>query len=181
MINQPNVEVRETKEENLEQIQALWNDGDVMKFVGFPDGLKETREGMEKWYSSIKKSRPRCNHYSVFADGIGYCGETFYCIDEEHENHASLDIKLFSKARGKGIAVAALSYAIEQAFLNGAKAVWVDPNPANEKALALYNRLGFIRKEMPDYLKEEDMDFCPVYMELAKEQWKTIIKEKKKS
>ena len=37
-----------------------------------------------------------------------YCGESFYQIDYNHENSASLDIKLFTYARGKGIASIAL-------------------------------------------------------------------------
>ena len=121
-----------------------------------------------------KKNRPRINHYSIYTDDISYCGEAFYEIDTEHGNAASLDIKLLPKARGKGIAANALTHAIAKAFENGAEKVWVDPNPANEKALALYNRLGFVRKEMPDYLKENEMegvDFIPVYMEIDKEHW----------
>lgn len=164
------IDIRETNKEELENVLALWNDGDVMKFVGFPNGFGETMDGMKNWYKHIEEGRPICNHYSIYMSDLGYCGESSYCIDKKHSNLASLDIKLFSKARGKGIATESLSYAIEQAFANGAEKVWVDPNPENAKALALYNRLGFVKKEMPDYLKEieEDGNFTPVYMELCK-------------
>ena len=30
----------------LVNVKQLWADGDVMKFVGFPNGLHETDEGM---------------------------------------------------------------------------------------------------------------------------------------
>ena len=82
-----------------------------------------------------------------------------------------MDIKLFRFARGKGIATKALSYVIEEAFRNGAETVWVDPRPANSKALALYRRLGFIRKEMPEHviaLGEDPDEF--VYLELARKK-----------
>ena len=158
--------VLETNEKNLANVQRLWADGDVMQFVGFPEGLYQTDEQMRSWYGWISASRPGVNHYSVFEDGV-YCGESFYSIDPEHGNSAALDIKLFRFARGRGIASKALSYAMEEAFLHGAERVWVDPNPENAKAIALYERLGFERKPMPEYLRE-DGEPKSIYMELTK-------------
>ena len=158
-----NIKVIETKEVDLKNILTLWADGDVMKFVGFPNGLKETMENLNKWYKWIEKSRPNTNHYSIY-NGDEYCGESFYSIDNERDNIASLDIKLFEHARGKGIASFALNHAIQEAFKNGASRVWVDPNPNNIKAILLYERLGFVRKPIPDYIKEEDGPDI-VYME----------------
>ena len=132
------ITIKETTAKELDNVKALWADGDVMKFVGFPDGLLQTDDEMKARLDWIESQRPQVNHYSIF-DGSVYCGETFYSIDSKHGNNASMDIKLFGFARGKGIAAKALSYAIEQAFENGAEKVWVDPNPNNEKALALYD------------------------------------------
>ena len=159
------ITVRETTANDLANVKQLWADGDVMKFVGFPEGLHETDERMNKWFARISSSRPTVNHFSIFDDAV-YCGEAFYAIDVKHDNSASLDIKLFSFARGKGIATTALSYAIEEAFRNGAAKVWVDPNPDNAKAIALYERLGFARKPMPEYLIEDE-GITSIYMELA--------------
>ena len=156
--------IRETTANDLAHVKQLWADGDVMKFVGFPEGLQETDENLKRWLTRIAASRPNTNHYSVFEDDV-YCGETFYSIDPNHGHSAALDIKLFSFARGRGIATAALSFAIREAAKNGAKTVWVDPNPANTKAIALYERLGFLRKPMPDYLLSEE-GLSSVYMEL---------------
>ena len=122
---------------------------------------------MKGWFRWIESNRPGLNHYSIFEDG-NYCGESFYEIDEEHQS-AALDIKLFGFARGRGIATAGLSYAIEEAFLNGAKTVWVDPNPGNTKAIALYKRLGFRQKAFPEYLTSEDEEQNSIYMELRKD------------
>lgn len=167
------ITIQETTRDDLLNIQALWADGDVMKFVGFPEGLHETLENLERWLKRIESRRPMVNHYSVYEDGV-YCGEAFYSIDVAHGSSAAMDIKLFRHARGRGIAAKALSHAIDAAFANGAKCVWVDPNPANMKAIALYERLGFVRKPMPDYLIEDDhliVDGEPVsaiYMELTR-------------
>lgn len=157
------IKICETTKKDIVFVQRLWADGDVMKFVGFPDGLYETDEQMQDWYKWISSERTFVNHYCIFDDDV-YCGETFYKIDTEHDNSAALDIKLFAFARGKGIASKALSFAIDEAFKNGAKRVWVDPNPENEKAIALYKKLGFVEKEMPAYLAEEN-EFVSVYME----------------
>ncbi len=158
------ITVQETTANDLAHVKQLWADGDVMKFVGFPEGLQETDERMQKWFSRIVSSRPTTNHFSIFDHDI-YCGEAFFAIDEKHGSSAALDIKLFPFARGKGIATTALTYAIEEAFKNGAKKVWVDPNPDNVKAIALYERLGFERKPMPEYLIEDGC-VTSIYMEL---------------
>ncbi|MBO4392298.1 MAG: GNAT family N-acetyltransferase [Clostridia bacterium] len=164
----PALSINETTADDLENIRQLWADGEVMRFVGFPDGLHKNSEEMKSWYKWIESSRPLINHYSVFENGI-YCGEAFYEIDENHGNSAALDIKLHTFARGRGIAAKALSFAIKEAFKHGAKRVWVDPNPDNKKAIALYEKLGFRAKAMPGYLCENGDVPSSVYMEICKE------------
>ncbi|MBQ7445119.1 MAG: GNAT family N-acetyltransferase [Clostridia bacterium] len=163
------VEIRETTKADLKDVQRLWADGDVMKFVGFPDGLRNTDEEMEDWYGWIDAGRPLINHFSVFENGV-YSGESFYEISREHGNYAAVDIKLFGFARGRGIAAKALSFAVNEAFRNGAEKVWVDPNPENAKAIALYKRLGFEKKERPSFTVSSDWAPSSVYMELGKEK-----------
>ena len=161
------VTIQETTRNDLQKIKTLWADGDVMNFVGFPEGLQESDESMERWLVRLDAARPRSNHYSVYEDGV-YCGESFYSIDPDHDGSAALDIKLFAAARGRGIATQALRHAIDAAFANGAQRVWVDPNPANTKAVALYERLGFERKPMPEYLIEPGEPCTSIYMELKR-------------
>ena len=161
------IEIKETTLADLKNIQRLWADGDVMRFVGFPEGLHESDEDLRAWIGHLSSARPRVNHWSVYEDGV-YCGETNYCIDPE-TGTASLDIKLFKSARGRGIATKALSHAIEEAFRNGAETVWVDPAPENAKAIALYTRLGFTQKEMPAHIIAQGEDpEANLYFELQK-------------
>ena len=161
------IEIKETNIKDIDNVQRLWADGDVMRFVGFPNGLHQTSEEMKGWFQWIESNRPVLNHYSIFENG-NYCGESFYEIDEEHQS-AALDIKLFGFAHGRGIATAGLSFAIKEAFRNGAEIVWVDPNPENTKAIALYKRLGFQQKAFPAYLISEDKEQNSIYMELCKD------------
>jgi len=158
-------EIRETTKCDFENLITLWNNGEVMFFVGFPDGLGITLEEMDEWLTWAINKPKRC-HYSIYAEEIGYCGETFYNVDFE-DGTACLDIKLLPAARGKGIAQTALKFAIDKAFdVGNAKRVYVDPHPNNHKAWALYEKLGFKSKPRPKYLDESD-----TYLEITKEEW----------
>lgn len=162
------ITIKETTIEDIKNVQRLWADGDVMRFVGFPDGLHETDEAMRQWFEWLSAARPTENHFSIYEDDV-YCGEASYSIDIDHGS-ASLDIKLFRSARGHGIATQALLYAIKEAFGNGAKKVWVDPDPENVKAIALYERLGFKQKDMPEHVIALGEDpTTNIYFELCKE------------
>ena len=150
----PDIEIRPSGEADLENIRRLWADGEVMKYVGFPDGLQQSMDEMEDWLAWIGSDRPTTDHFSIYS-GSDYCGESFFSIDPK-TGLAALDIKLFPAARGKGIASKALRYAIDRAFANGASKCYVDPDPENERALALYRRIGMTQKEMPEELADPD-------------------------
>lgn len=167
------VQIAPTTIADLPDLMELWNDGAVMGFVGFPDGLGATPESMDAWFRRLEANRRTglTEHFTIRHDG-DYCGEAYYSIDPDHGHLGTLDIKLTPAARGKGIGTAGLQRAIEDAFAQGATRVHVDPNPANAKALALYNRLGFQAVTPPPHVAASwsGMDFHPVYMELAPEQ-----------
>lgn len=163
------ITIKETAAEDIKNVQRLWADGDVMRFVGFPDGLHETDEAMQQFLERLEAARPEYeNHFSIYENGE-YCGETGYGLDKEHGS-AWLDVKLFGFARGRGIATKALSCAMEEAFRNGAETVWVDPDSQNAKAIALYERLGFKEKDMPEYVIALGEDPATnIYFELCRE------------
>lgn len=157
--------IRDTKKEDLSNIMELWNNGEVMYYVGFPNGLGVTLEQLEGWLDGVNQNELR-KHYSIYTEELGYCGETYYEIDTVHDL-ATLDIKLLPKAQGKGIANKALSYAIHQVFEHSlASRAYVEPNPENKKAWKLYDKLGFISKPRPDFLEAYD-----IYLEITKEVW----------
>lgn len=157
--------IRESSNEDLENILTLWNDGKVMSFVGFPEGLGVRMDKMVEWLSWAISKPTRC-HYSIYHEEIGYCGETFYNVNQEH-GIAALDIKLIPQARGKGIAEYSLRFAINQAFDQGnAKKVYVDPHSENKKAWKLYEKLGFSECPRPAFLEEWD-----TYLELSRDNW----------
>ena len=158
-----NITIKETSFEDLKNVMDLWNNGEVMFYVGFPTGLGVTFEQIERWLANTQQN-PFYKHFSVYTDELGYCGETCYDIDRVHDL-ASLDIKLLPKAQGKGIASYALSYAINQVFeLNLATKAYVEPTPANKKAWSLYKRIGFVSKPRPAFLEPYE-----TYLEITKD------------
>ncbi|PKO09872.1 MAG: GNAT family N-acetyltransferase [Chloroflexi bacterium HGW-Chloroflexi-2] len=162
---EPRIIIKETSKEDLLNIMSLWNNGEVMSFVGYPQGLGMTLPKLIDWLPWVISKPNRC-HYSIYQDEIGYCGETFYHVDEIYQT-AALDIKLLPEAQGKGIAEFALRFAIEQAFFQGkAKRVYVDPHPDNIKAWNLYRKLGFTSKARPEHLEQWD-----TYLEITREDW----------
>lgn len=163
---QGEISIRLTGTEDLEQVQRLWATPSVMHFVGFPEGLHETLDHLQNEWLPWVQQPPKRQHYCVYAEGVGYCGETYYNVDET--GLACMDIKLLDCARGKGIAYAALSHALNAAFrLGGAERAYVDPHPENKKALALYAALGFLPAQRPQHLEPWDS----TYFELSRENW----------
>lgn len=160
------IRIKETDQSDLPNIMQLWNNGQVMFYVGFPSGLGVTMERLQQWLEGINQDSSS-RHYSIYAQDIGYCGETFYRIDREHDL-ATLDIKLMPRAQGKGIAAYAFSHAIDQVFSNNlATKAYVDPHPKNRKAWALYAKLGFVSKPRPAFLPKG-----PTYLEVTRETFR---------
>lgn len=158
------LKIIETTSKDLENILMLWNDGEVMKYVGFPEGLGVSIKMLRnKWFPNINVTDKR-KHYSIYHNEIGYCGECYYSVDDFGK--AAMDIKLLSKARGMNIAFTSLKYALDQAFKRGhANICYVDPQKRNRKAISLYERLGFIELPHPD--KEVGKEH--LYFEISKD------------
>ncbi len=163
------VEIHGTGEEDLENVQRLWANPEVMRYVGFPNGLFRTLEELRSDWLPWVQDSPARRHYSVYERELGYCGESFYSVDET--GLACMDIKLLPHAVGKGIAYQALNYALGEAFRSGgAKRAYVDPHPENARALALYARLGFLPARRPEHLEPWDT----TYFELTRENWEAL-------
>jgi RimJ/RimL family protein N-acetyltransferase len=161
------IRIKETNQSDLANIMQLWNNGQVMFYIGFPRGLGVTMERLQQWLEGINQD-PFSRHYSIYAADIGYCGEAFYDVDREH-SLARLDIKLLPRAQGKGIAAYALSCTIDHVFSNNlATKAYADPQPKNKKALQLLERLGFVSQPRPKFLEKS-----PTYLEVTPDTFKS--------
>jgi RimJ/RimL family protein N-acetyltransferase len=142
--------IKETTVDDLADLGQLWNDGRVMRWVGFADGLGLDAEGLREWFERLRSS---CvSHHFVIRDpDLGFCGELFYRADSVHRR-AELDVKLVPEVQGRGIATAGLSWLIECVFTREPEvdAVWTEPTPENAASRALYARGGLAETRRPD-------------------------------
>lgn len=65
------VVIRPTTEADLPLVAGLWADGEVMAFVGFPDGLTQTDE--EMGYRQHVSQRPRTMPLAEHVNEYGSC------------------------------------------------------------------------------------------------------------
>jgi RimJ/RimL family protein N-acetyltransferase len=147
----PEITVRPTRPADLPDLAALWNDGRVMRWVEYPDGLGIDRAGAEAWLEQLRADPDR-RHF-VLETEAGFAGELYYRVERD-ARRASLDIKLRPEAQGRGIASAGLRALCELAFAAepDVDVLWVEPSGENLRARHLYDRCGFAPAERPEDL-----------------------------
>ena len=142
------VEIRPTTADDLPDLGRLWNDGRVMRWVGFPEGLGHDEHSLDTWFALLQASR--CARHFVLREDGRFCGELFYRVDARHRR-AELDVKLVPEAQGHGVATESLGWLIDRVFERepGVDAVWTEPWPENPAARALYVRCGLAETSRP--------------------------------
>lgn len=146
----PRIQIRPTSREDLPFLQALWNDGNVMRYKGYPDGMHVTDACMERWWSMTPQAQdattndlaltpPHCTLHLLDGTPIG---ELSYSLDVQRR--ARIDLKLAAQYWGQGLATEALTLALRELFaITDITKVIVEPVPANTRALQLFQRCGF--------------------------------------
>lgn len=155
--------IERTREADLADLQRLWADPEVMRWVGYPEGLHLDEEALRRWLASLDEDPDR-HHFVVRDDEVGFCGELYYDVDRD-ARRAALDVKLLPSARGRGIATAALGWLIDLAFESepDVDLVWTEPAPENEAARKLYGRRGLRPHPRP-----ADLEPWPSFWALAR-------------
>jgi RimJ/RimL family protein N-acetyltransferase len=146
----PRIRIRPTRHEDLPFLQALWNDGTVMRFKGYPDGMSVTEACMERWWLTTPQSQYSNHNISTLVaphcllellDGTPI-GELSYSLDAHKRAH--MDLKLSRAYWRQGYATEALKLAIRDLFAcTSITKVIVEPAAANVAARHLYQRCGF--------------------------------------
>ena len=166
------VTLKPTDIDDLPFLRDLWNDGRVMKSVGFPKGVGETDESIARWYAK-QRSLPNFHHFIVI-DGEGNrCGEVCFILEQ---GRSGLDVKLRPESQGKGIATKALAQAINKAFhfSSDCEFVWTEPSPENTAARRLYTRCGLSEQPRPSEMKGDGKPFWALH----RNRWEKIIRQK---
>ena len=151
--------IRPTVQDDLPFLRTLWNDGQVMRYLGYPEGMHVTDEGMAHWWALTPQTHGEKNNNSSYLatphcmitllDGT-LIGEFDYSVD--NNKRARVDLKLAMKFWGQGYATEALTLALRELFATGAAdRVMVEPSPENTAAHELYKRCGFRPKPTEDH------------------------------
>lgn len=161
--------LRVTSQENLDDLMRLWNDGRVMQWVGFPDGLGYDRGAAQGWFDKLR-TNPQRHHFVVLTRENRFCGEAYYKVDPD-TGRAGLDIKLLPEVQMKGLGTDALRILIRHVFQVevSVDAVWTQPSQLNVAAQALYTRCGLKSKPIPS-----DNQAGESYWELTRAEWNRI-------
>lgn len=141
--------LKSTTRSDLADLMRLWNDGSVMRWVGFPDGLGYDPAKAERWFAGMSAAPDR--HHFVVRDRLGgFCGEVYAALDRS-SRRASLDIKFVPSAHGGGRSREALGALIEWVFESFPEidAVWTEPNEGNLAATTLYYSCGMRVRPRP--------------------------------
>jgi RimJ/RimL family protein N-acetyltransferase len=172
VIKSDRIIIKNTEEKDLENIKNLWNNGEVMKWVGSPQGLGQSIEDIKEWFSKIKQSN-LAYHFIVLDKDEKFCGELFYLKNIE-SRRAGLDIKFLPRGQGRGLATESLRVFIDYIFDNekNIQSVWTEPSVENKAARKLYTRCRLQEKERP-----EDMEPAESYWELTRAEWKKNSKK----
>ncbi len=152
------VRIRPTQQDDLRFLQSLWNDKQVMQYLGYPDGMQVTEEGMAHWWAITPQAQNAGDNISEFS--TPHCvitllddtliGEFAYSID--NNKRARIDLKLAVEFWNHGYATDALKLALRELFArNAAEKVVVEPSPDNTSGINLYKRCGFRPKPTEDH------------------------------
>ena len=150
-LSEKKIVLRPTGPEDLIFLETLWNDGEVMRYVGYPKGLGIDEEGMRTWFDGLAENRGRDREHFIIEIEGEPIGEAFYRTCKEYHGYrvsgiAELDLKLKSQSWGRGYGSDALRILASYLFAEGFKILVVSPNLENKAALRLYERLGFEAK-----------------------------------
>lgn len=127
-------------------LQTLWNDGRVMRYVGFPAGLGMTDEKMAAWWQECH--RWTATHLTIETLAGTPIGETGWGFPGDA---GSLECKLAPDWWGQGYASEALETLANYLFQHTTlEYLAVTPHAANHAARQLYRRLGFSPAPAPD-------------------------------
>ena len=143
--------LRPTGPEDLTFLQTLWNDGEVMRHVGYPLGLGIDEKGAREWLDRLEKDRGRDREHWIVEVKGEPIGEAFYRRCDEYCGYrapkmAELDLKLKPEFWGRGYGSDALRTLATYLFAQGVETLVVSPNLENKAALMLYEKLGFTAK-----------------------------------
>ena len=171
LIKQGNLSVRNAMPSDAPQLVAWWNDGAVMAHAGFPNGLNEDTQSVERLISSCSDENWRLLIIEVEDKPVG---EMNY--KNLGDDTAEIGIKICDASeQNKGYGTRILRAFIAALFteLNFQRIV-LDTNPNNLRAQRTYEKCGFVKTRVEDryWQSPQTGEWAgAVFYELARADW----------
>jgi RimJ/RimL family protein N-acetyltransferase len=129
-------------ERHHKPLQTLWENGEVMKYVGYPSGLGCSQSDYEKTWSRLDENQSAI--YLALEDKSGvFIGEAKIAFPSP-DGYCRHDLKLLPSFQGRGIGFEAWNIILDRSRVRWPNAVpLVTPSVENKRAVALYLKLGF--------------------------------------
>lgn len=179
IIQTPRLTIRksEISDQDVDLFLNLWNNPEVMKFVGFPRGLNITREKITDIIKTEDKSEFDCKLIVVEKEtntAIGECK----LGNPDKEGISETDVKLLPEYWGQGYGTEIKKALVDYLFNNtNCSAVMGSPNKLNLASQKMQEAVGGKRVAEDVYVFPEKMKsftqdvHCYIYM-VFREDWK---------
>lgn len=140
VLNHKNLTIRPASPADAPQLEAWWNNGELMAHAGFPNGTGEKAEDIA---ARIAQETDQSRRLILELDG-NPIGEMNYGPNEDGES-AWIGVKICEISQQEhGYGKILLSMLIRWLFgTAGYKKVTVDPDRDNKRSRHVYERLGF--------------------------------------
>ena len=148
------ISFRKATKKDVPIILKWWNDGNVMKDVGFPQGLDLTHDEVVQ---SIKgyQEQAQANFFVILDEDKKVIGE--FCFKVIREKVATFDIKVGEiNNQGKGYGRQSVLQGIEYIKrIETINLIEIEVSPENSRAISLYQSIGFHEvKRLPNHWKD---------------------------
>lgn len=167
------IQFRPIEPEDLESLRSHLNDSAAVQFSSPYRPI--SRRQQQEWYESLQRDRSR--HVLAIVDrtknlAIGTVG--LYNIHSIHQN-AEFKIRIGDSGyHGKQIGTLATEYMVDYAFRHlRLRRVWLHVFENNERALAMYEKVGFVREGLlrkAAYINGQELNL--VVMGILAEEWR---------
>lgn len=127
----PLIEIRRANDDDAEFFHYWWNNGALMKNVGFENGL-----GIS--FDDVVNAIHSTNLFVVLLEGQPI-GEVNYKVNDLYE----FGIKIIPEFQSKGLGIHILKLFFDYLYYIGAKDLMLDVLVDNVRARQLYEKLGF--------------------------------------
>ena len=171
MYTYAHVGFRPIEEADLERLRELRNDMSTLLQLGTVD-MASADEQVEWWKSLATRTTERRFSLVEVASGQVIGMLRVQHIDSVNA-HCEIGLDILPDLRGRGLGTASYRMALEYLFLHyNMHLVYLRVAAFNERARALYDRLGFVETgRFPEYLYRQGRYWDYILMAMTKDQY----------